>query len=73
MHLMDTSLVIADPNRTKKNKCPFCFHEFDRFGLAPHVNLVHKKSENFELIKQMTKIADLDWYQASMNSRKKRK
>eukprot|EP00551_Chaetoceros_affinis_P006703 CAMPEP_0203671658 /NCGR_PEP_ID=MMETSP0090-20130426/7369_1 /ASSEMBLY_ACC=CAM_ASM_001088 /TAXON_ID=426623 /ORGANISM="Chaetoceros affinis, Strain CCMP159" /LENGTH=954 /DNA_ID=CAMNT_0050536771 /DNA_START=314 /DNA_END=3177 /DNA_ORIENTATION=+ len=60
MHLMDTILTIT-PSRGRKNRCPFCFADFGHSGIAPHLRL-HSKSDNYDLIKQVTKIADVDWY-----------
>ena len=60
IHLLNTMLTIAAA-RPRKKKCPFCLHDFNIGGIAPHIKS-HSGKPNFDLIKQVCNIADIDWY-----------
>ena len=66
MHFLDTSLMIKS-YKGQKVKCPFCFMNFGSNGLGPHINFNHSKEKNFEIIKSVAKLADIEWYCAYEN------
>ncbi len=68
IHLLNTMLTITPP-KPRKNRCPFCFQDFNMSGIGPHLKL-HSEQPNFDLLKQVTKIADIDWYKAWEGSSK---
>ena len=62
IHLMDTMSTI-ERTKHQKNRCPFCNVDFGITGLRVHIKS-HSESKNYELIKQVIKISDIDWYKA---------